>query len=124
MKLNIGKYDSAYDAIVDTYDIESINDIYTHGCQSGAANSHIYYRDTIEFFDTFEEELVDYIETNLGEDVLVDLFKDANCDLTRYKNSVTWTYIELISAQIVDTDNEELSSIEEDSKIEINGVLV
>ena len=104
------KYDSAYDAIVDTYDIESINDIYTHGCQSGAANSHIYYKDTIEFFNTFEEELVDYIDTNLGQDVLVDLFKDANCDLDVYKNNVTWTYIELISAQIVDTENEELAS--------------
>tara|TARA_R100000152_G_C6756793_1_gene180579 strand:+ start:644 stop:979 length:336 start_codon:yes stop_codon:yes gene_type:complete len=104
------KYDSAYDAIVDTYDIETLNEIVNHGCQSGVANSHIYYKDTVEFFNTFEEELVDYIETNLGEDVLVDLFKGANCDLDCYKNDVTWCYIELVSSQIVDTDNEELAS--------------
>ena len=102
------KYDSAYDAIVDTYDIETFNDIVNHGCQSGAANSHIYYKDTVEFFDTFEDEIVDYIETSLGNEALEMLFSQANCDLRSYKNSVTWSYIELVSSHIVDTTNEEL----------------
>jgi len=112
MKLNIGKYDSAYDTIVDTYDIETLNEIVNHGCASGVAHDHIYYKDTVDFFDTYEEELVDYIDTNLGEDVLADLFKDANCDLTIYKNSVTWCYIELVAMQIVDTTNEVESDAE------------
>ncbi len=104
------KYDSAYDAIVDTYDIETLNEIVNHGCVSGVAHDHIYYKDTIEFFNTFEEELVDYIDTSLGEDILVDLFRSANCDLQSYKNNVTWCYIELIASQIIDTENEELAS--------------
>ena len=112
MKLNLGKYDSAYDTIVDTYDIETLNDIVNHGCQSGVAHSHVYYKDTLDFFDTFELEIVDYIETTLGQDTLVELFKSNYCDLTHYKNSVTWCYIELIAMQIVDTTNEVESEAE------------
>ena len=104
------KYDSAYDAIVDTYDIETFNDIVNHGCVSGAANSHIYYKDTIEFFNTFEDDLVDYIESSIGNHILVDLFENANCDIDMYKNNVTWCYIELVASEIVDTENEELAS--------------
>ena len=104
------KYDSAYDAIVDTYDIETLNEIVNHGCQSGVATSHIYYKDTVEFFNTFEEDIVDYIETTLGEDTLVEIFKSNYCDIQSYKNSVTWCYIELIASEIVNTDNEELAS--------------
>ncbi len=104
------KYDSAYDAIVDTYDIETLNEINDHGCQSGVATSHIYYKDTVEFYETFEDELIDYLESTYGFELLVDLFKKANCDLDVYKNSVTWCYIELIASEIVDTENEELAS--------------
>ena len=109
-KSSWSKYDSAYDAIVDTYDIETLNEIVNHGCQSGVATSHIYYKDTVEFFNTFEEDIVDYIETTLGEDTLVEIFKSNYCDIQSYKNSVTWCYIELIASEIVNTDNEELAS--------------
>ena len=103
------KYDSAYDAIVDTYDIETLNEIVNHGCQSGAAHDHIYYKDTVEFYETFEEELVDYIKTSLGKEALEMLFSQADCDIDMYyKNSVTWCYIELVASHIVDTTNEEL----------------
>ena len=112
MKLNLGKYDSAYDTIVDTYDIETLNEIMDHGCVSGVAHSHIYYKDTVDFFDTFEDEIVDYIETSLGDEALKMLFSKANCDLTTYKNSVTWAYIELIASQIIDTTNEVESEAE------------
>ena len=104
------KYDSAYDAIVDTYDIETFNEIVNHGCVSGAAHDHIYTQDCVEFFNTFEEELVDYIVTNFGKEFLVDLFDSAYCDLRQYKNDVTWCYIELVASEIVNTENEELAS--------------
>ncbi len=109
-KSSWSKYESPYDAIVDTYDIETLNEIVNHGCQSGVATSHIYYKDTVEFFDTFEDYIYDYIESTLGEDTLVEIFKSNSCDLTMYKNSVTWCYIELIASEIVDTENEELAS--------------
>ena len=109
-KSSWSKFDSAYDAIVDTYDIETLNDIVNQGCVSGVAHSHIYTRDCVDFYNTFEDDLYDYIESSLGEDVLVDLFRSANCDIDSYKNNVTWCYIELIASEIVDTDNEELAS--------------
>tara|TARA_Y100000593_G_scaffold55432_1_gene103780 strand:+ start:216 stop:563 length:348 start_codon:yes stop_codon:yes gene_type:complete len=105
MKLNIG-LNSAYDEIVDTYSQEELHEIVSHGCQSGVCHEHIYYGDTIKFFDTYEDEITDYLTTRLGDEVLIDLFSDANASLDHYKNSVTWSYIELVASEIIDTTNE------------------
>ena len=75
-------------------------------------SQHIYYADTIKFFNTYEDEIVDYLDTNFGQDCLVELFKSANCDLDMYKNSVTWAYIELIASEVVNTENEILSEFD------------
>ena len=85
---------SAYDQIVETYDIETLREIRDHGCVSGVAHDHIYYADTCQFFEDHEDEITDYIETMVGTDVLVDLFKQNDGNLTTYKNDVTWCYIE------------------------------
>ena len=105
MKLNIG-LNSAYDEIVDTYSLEDMYEIVSHGCQSGVCHEHIYYADTIKFFDTYEEDITDYLTTRLGNDVLLDLFTNANFDLSGYKNNVTWAYIELVASEFIDTTNE------------------
>jgi len=112
MKLNIGYEESAYDEVLKCYELEELQEIVNHGCQSGVCSQHIYYADTIKFFDTYEEEIVDYLTTNFGNDVLLDLFTKANFDLGCYKNNVTWAYIELIASQVVDTDNEMLSEFD------------
>ena len=112
MKLNIGYVESAYDEVLKCYELEELQEIVNHGCQSGVCSQHIYYADTIKFFDTYEEEIVDYLDTNYGQDGLVELFKSANCSLDMYKNNVTWAYIELIASQVVDTDNEMLSEFD------------
>ena len=107
---------SAYDQIVETYDIDTLREIRDHGCVSGVAHDHIYYRDTIKFYDSYQDEIVDYIETMVGTEVLVDIFKQADASLDHYKNDVTWTYIELIAGELVDqyedTTCEELSNSE------------
>ena len=107
---------SAYDQIVETYDIDTLREIRDHGCASGVAHDHIYYRDTIKFYDSYQDEIVDYIETMVGTEVLTDIFKQADASLDLYKNDVTWCYIELIAGQIVDqyesTTCEELSESE------------
>ena len=104
---------SAYDQIVETYDIDTLREIRDHGCASGVAHDHIYYRDTIKFYDSYQDEIVDYIETMVGTEVLVDVFKQADASLDHYKNDVTWIYIELLSGELVDqyedTTCEELS---------------
>ena len=110
-KLNIG-LESAYDTIVNDYDLQTLNEIVNHGCQSGVCSQHIYYADTIKFFDKYEDEIVDYIESNLGQDQLLDLFTNANFDLSCYKNDMTWCYIELVASHIIDTTNEVESDAE------------
>ena len=105
MKLNIG-LNSAYDEIIDTYSLEDMHEIVSHGCQSGVCFKHIYYADTVKFFDTYEEDITDYLTTRFGDGILIDLFKDADACLDNYKNSVVWAYIELVASEIIDTTNE------------------
>ena len=109
---------SAYDQIVETYDIDTLREIRDHGCASGVAHDHIYYRDTIKFYDSYQDEIVDYIETMVGTEVLTDIFKRNDASLDHYKNDVAWTYIELLAGQLVDqyesTTCEELSKLDEE----------
>ena len=110
-KLNIG-LESAYDTIVNDYDLQTLNEIVNHGCQSGVCSQHIYYADTIKFFDNYEEEITDYIITNYGSEILADIFLANDCNLDRYKNDATWCYIELVASHIIDTTNEVESDAE------------
>lgn len=54
----------------DSEDAEGILDnILTHGCQSGMVNHLIYYKDTVKYFEKHENEIMEMLE-NLGiEDV-------------------------------------------------------
>ena len=90
-----------YDEIIAAYDKETMEEIVTHGCQSGVCSQHIYYGDTIKFYDNYEEEIMDYFTDNYDADFLVNLFKDADASLTHYKNSVTWAYIEAVSVDVL-----------------------
>ncbi len=98
---------NAYDTILNTYDLEQCKEIVNHGCQSGVCSEHIYYADTIKFFDNHEDEVVEYITDNYGTEFLVELFEKADADLGVYKNNVTWCFIEMIAFQFED---EELAS--------------
>ena len=93
---------NAIESIQSIYDLEDLKEIVRGGCQSGVCFQHIYTSDTVKFFDTYEDELVEYVSDTIGEDQLVVLFKDANCDLRSYKNSMTWAFIELVAGQLVD----------------------
>ena len=92
----------AIEQIKEDYDYEDAKKIVNHGCQSGMCFKHIYYGDTIAFFDRYEDEIIEFIIDNFGNDVLLDLFTDANYDLKGYKNDVTWAFIELVCSVIVD----------------------
>ena len=93
---------SAYDVIKDTYDYETCKEIVEHGCVSGVAHDHIYYKDTLSFFDKYEDEVTKYITDTLGEDTVKDLWNKHPNNITGYKNDMTWTFIELVAMSIVD----------------------
>lgn len=88
--------------IKETYTVEELKEIANHGCQSGVCSQHIYYGDTISFFETYEDEITDYIESCYGIEFLVDMFKDADANLRYYKNNITWCFIEMIAMEVED----------------------
>ena len=90
-----------YDEIIATYDKETMEEIAGHGCSSGVCFKHIYYGDTVAFYDKYEDEILDYFTDYYDTDFLVNLFKEANADLGCYKNSVAWAYIEAISFDVI-----------------------
>ena len=102
---------NAVEEIKDGYDQETLKEIASHGCQSGVCSQHIYYGDTVKFYEKYEDEIIEYITDAYDTDFLVKLFKDADANLTSYKNSVTWCFIEMIafekseSVSISDTMN-------------------
>ena len=91
-------------AVKDIYSLEDLKEIADHGCQSGVCHKHIYYGDTIQFYETFETNILDELTLNYGTDFLVDLFRDADASLTIYKNHVCWAFIEMVAFQSVEDE--------------------
>ena len=97
---------SAYDEIISTYDTDTMAEIANHGCSSGVCFQHIYYGDTTRFYDKHEDEILDYINDSFGvesdPEFLVDMFRRSNADITCYKNTVVWCFIEMIAFTVYD----------------------
>ena len=108
---------SAFETIKDSYDLDTLREIVEHGCQSGVANQHIYYTETVSFFDKYEDEIYEYIADTLGGEFHEELWSSNTCNITGYKNDTVWTYVELVAQQLIDeyesTTNEELSCLDD-----------
>ena len=106
--------DSPFDVIKNQYTIDELNDIVEHGCASGCASNHIYYKDTVSFTDTYYPEITDYIRDSIGSEFLTEIFDNNEGSLTGYKNDLCWTFIELYAMELIDNiDNEELEDDQE-----------
>tara|TARA_R100000329_G_scaffold129954_1_gene109008 strand:+ start:1409 stop:1750 length:342 start_codon:yes stop_codon:yes gene_type:complete len=107
---------TAYETIKETYDIDTLREINEYGCGTGVAHDHIYYRDTVEFFDTFEDEIIEYIADTLGGEYNEEIWQRNPCHIAGYKNDTVWCFIELVASQLIDeyedTTCEELSEAE------------
>ena len=103
-----------YDEIIAAYDKDTMEEIVRHGCASGVCNEHIYYGDTIQFYDNYEDEIIDYFDGMYDDDFLVSFFRDAGCNLSLYKNYVTWAYIEAIAMDVLaELDDQERELLQE-----------
>ena len=98
------------------YDQQQLQEIANHGCESGVCSEHIYYADTIAFFDKYEGEILDLIHVRYGVDELVSIFKRSEACYDMYRNECCWLFIENVATDVV-VANEELS-IAEDQLIE------
>ena len=106
----------AFNEIANTYDHETMQEIVNHGCVSGVCSQHIYYADTIAFFDKYEGEILDLIHVRYGVDELVSIFKRSEADYDMYRNDCCWLFIENVATDVV-IDNEE-SQLAEDQLVE------
>ena len=88
-------------------DIDIWRDIRDHGCASGVASEHIYYHQTIKFFDEYEDEIIEYIADTVGGEYNEELWVNNTCNILGYKNDTVWTFIELLSQSVVDEYEEE-----------------
>ena len=95
-------YLSAFDTIKNEYDIDTLREIRDHGCTSGVANNHIYYTQTVSFFDEHEDEMIDYINDIYGEEITAEVWNNNPNNITGYKNDLVWTYIELVANTLVE----------------------
>ena len=93
---------SAISEIKATYDYEDAKEIVNNGCQSGVCFKHIYYADTIEFFNKYPDEITSYVVDELSIEFLKDTLENNNGDLDGYLNDLTWAFIELVARDIVD----------------------
>ncbi len=104
---------SAFEQIKEDYDYEDAKEIVNNGCQSGVCFKHIYYADSLGFFNKYPDEITSYIVDNIGIDFMKETLERHNGDLDGYLNDLTWAFIELVAGLIVDeyesTTCEELS---------------
>ena len=89
------------DELLSIYDQESMQEIANHGCESGVCSQHIYYGDTIAFFDKYEGEILDLIHIRYGVDTLVDIFKEHDACYDAYRNDCCWLFIENVATDYV-----------------------
>ena len=93
---------SAIEQIKSDYDYEDAKQIVTSGCQSGVCFKHIYYADTVEFFNKYSDEITEYIIDTVGIDWMKTTFARNTGNLDMYMNDISWAFIELVCGQIVD----------------------
>ena len=89
------------DELLSIYDHESLQEIASHGCESGVCSQHIYYVDTISFFDKYEGEILDLIHIRYGVDTLVEMFREAEACYDHYRNDCCWLFIENVATDYV-----------------------
>ena len=98
---------SPFDVIKNQYTIDELNDIVEHGCASGCANNHIYYSDTVSFFDLYADDICAYIRDAIGYEFLTETFDNNEGNIDGYKNDIVWTFIELYAMELIDNINNE-----------------
>ena len=107
-----------YNSIEDL--LESMNNLLQYGCVSGMIGELIYYKDTVEFFENYKEEindlLADYVDaTGLSvEDLFGEKFdKDDPLVMSiNNKNLLAWFGFEEIVGNLYETINENINSFD------------
>ncbi len=89
--------DQGYNKVLDTYDLEQLQEIASHGCQSGVCSEHIYYADTISFYEKHEREILDHLISINGVEFLGNVLVEHQGCYDAYRNDLTWAFIESVA---------------------------
>ena len=88
---------------------EMLNETYEHGCASGACGPLIYYSDTKEFYQKFEDQVNGFVE-DLCEVLgwaafqqsmrleIYEIIEKTDCAINRY----VWAYVEDVISRMID----------------------
>ena len=74
--------------------LSTVEEIVTHGCQSGIVSALITYSDTEKFFDNHSNEIFELVE-DMKQEGLIDM---NNFELS--KNNLAWFAFEVIAQEI------------------------
>ena len=90
------------------YTLDELQEIADHRCSDGVCFKHIYYADTITFFDKYEGEILDLLHERYGVDELVKIFSRSQACYNMYRNECTWLFIENVACDtIIELEDEE-----------------
>ena len=92
----------AFESIKEQYDIDTLREIAEHGCVSGVANNHIYYTETVKFFDEHEDEIIEHLADYYGGEYSEEVWYNNSNHINGYKNEIVWSFIESVAQQLVD----------------------
>ena len=98
--------------LLNDYDATELQAIADSNCESGVCSKHIYYADTLSFFDKYEGEILDLIHIRYGADTLVEIFKRYDADYDAYKNDCVWLFIENVACDFI-IEMEEINESED-----------
>lgn len=88
-----------------TYDLDELQDIATHGCESGCAAGMIYYSETTKLFDTHRDDLFEIMAEYMDEygmpDDLPTYVKKNSGTFATFSNAVVWFCAEVVACDLI-----------------------
>ena len=87
--------------MADTYSVEELADIATHGCEGGVSGM-IYYEETTAIYNEYADDLHAIVGEWKDETGMLPMYITDNLDNGRmFRNSMVWFAAELIAGQAI-----------------------
>ena len=92
----------------ETYAADELDDIATHGCESGCASGLIYYSETIALFDKYRDEMFEMMseyQESTGDFENLPAYVRTNADnFASFANSVVWFCAEIVANELINEE--------------------
>ena len=85
------------------YSQQELKEIAKHGCVTGVATHHIHYHETEDFFNKFEDEVLDFLENLIGENPIHYYSKDSY-SIQELINKIVWSFVEQAATHLTESE--------------------